>query len=251
MPPILVKRFLSMLLGIAALISGNIALLAADATAQSTVDRAIQAAGGRFGGVKGPMLWMDRGIYHANGSNQPFVTQYATRWPNWFRQEVEDVFTLTVSHGDAWFYADDQTQILNGDLRTAARHRAQLTWLTRLFPLKEPVYELSTIDVGESESPPVVGVRAKHESGGSFDLYFDAESYLLVRIETILTPLWQGRKPVSVVAHFSAHRSVGGTLVPAKMKLFQDGKLYAEMETAATKTGATLDPNFFATPSRD
>ena len=62
-----------------------------DVTAREILQRALKAAGGErtLARLKGPTLWMEKGTFYGMGDGQPFVAQYATKWPNWYRQEIK------------------------------------------------------------------------------------------------------------------------------------------------------------------
>ena len=42
-------------------------------------------------------LWMEKGTFHGRGEGQAFVAQYATKWPDWYRQEIEGAFVITAN----------------------------------------------------------------------------------------------------------------------------------------------------------
>jgi hypothetical protein len=217
-------------------------------TGKEILAKAIKATGGKFGGIRGPVLWMTRGIQHQNGSAEPFVAQFATQWPDWFRREVEGKETTTVSRSDTWLTTADGVSILSGRARTEMLHQVRIFWATRLFPLQdESQYQLEAIPGVTVESRTTVGLRITHTDGHQFRFYFDADSYLLSKLTAKLQR--QGvSKEETMEAYFSAHRSFAGARMPTKVTVFHNGKLTTESEVVATKSGATLDPDFFKLP---
>ena len=83
---------------------------AEDQDAKNILQKAITATGARFGGVRGPIMWMERGTYYGNGEGVAFVAQYSSRWPDWYRQEIEGVFTITHNQDQAWIQRGGQTE---------------------------------------------------------------------------------------------------------------------------------------------
>ncbi len=217
--------------------------------ARQILQHALKAAGGRFNALRGPMMWMERGAYYGEGAEgSPFIAQYASKWPDWFRCEIEGVFTLTVSGHKAWMINDAGTQKFAGDELANVMRQVRMAWASFLFPLTGKEYTLKKIDGIRIEGRAVVGIRAIHADGGDFRLYFDKASLLLVKMEAnVIIPQF-GPSPVLVEAYYSKHKSLGGARLPFKIKVFCDKKLFVTTEIVASKTGATLDPAYFEEP---
>ena len=219
-----------------------------DQEARQILKRAIEAVGGRFGRLQGPVLWMERGTYYGNGDSVPFVTQYASRWPDWFRQEVEGVFTITVSGKKAWLTNDEGVRIFTGAALEEAMKQNRMRWASKLFPLTDKAYTLNKIEGIQIDGRPTVGIEASHADGGEFKLYFDKETYLITKMEAMVITPMLGPDPVLAETYYSAHRSLGGAKVPSNVKIHYDRKLVVEAEIVASKVGATLDPALFEVP---
>jgi hypothetical protein len=218
------------------------------ATGKEILEKAIKATGNKFGNIRGPLLWMTRGIQHQNGSEEPFVAQFASRWPDWFRREVEGKETATVSHSDAWLTTPDGVAILSGRDRTEMFRQVRIIWATRLFPLQdEAQYRLKPIPGVTVDSRGTVGLRITHTDGHQFEFYFEANSYLLSKLTAKLQRPGVSEEE-TVEAYFSVHRSFAGVRMPTKVRVFYNGKLTTESEVVTSKSGATLDPGFFKFP---
>ncbi len=216
---------------------------------EAILERAINAAGNRFGSVKGPMLWMTKGTAYQDGLSQPFIAQYATRWPDRFRREIEGVFTTTSNGEQVWITGRNGIRPLARNELKNARQQIRLRWLNYLFPLQDnPQYQLKAIPGIQVEKRPTVGLLATHQEGDEIKLYFDRETFLLTKMESMLQSTTEPQATVREEVFLSDHQSMGGVQVASREKRFHDGSLIMEAVRVATKTGATLDPEFFKTP---
>lgn len=221
-----------------------------DQIAEANFRKAIKSAGGvkRFGAIKAPTMWMEKGTYHGMGEGVPFVAQYAAYWPKrWYRQLVEGQFAIGVAGEQATLFqgGGPEGRKLSGPTKESALHQIRLAWAQLLFPLTEDDYTLSNlpdIDVG---GRPAVGVKAAHDSGSEVMLYFDKGTFLLTKIEATVAAPEQGGKRVKVETFYSDHKSFGGVKLPSRFKTLRDGKLFVEGERTAVKTHATIDPAWF------
>ena len=219
--------------------------------ARRTLDRAIKAAGGQraLNRLKGPMMRMDRGKLYSMGEPIPFIAQYATKWPDWYRQEIEGVYALTVSGDRAWVTGRGGfLQKLGGEQLEEQLHQVRGAWTGQLFPLTQKSYKLAPVKGVQVNDKATVGIRARREKGRDIKFFFDKKTYLLVKVETEIVSPQYGPKPVLSETYFSEHRSVGGARLPAKAKVYHGKKLVAESELVDYKMGATLDPEQFKLP---
>lgn len=224
--------------------------VAQEPDARQILQRAIRAAGGK-GAVarqKSPMMWMERGTFHGMGEAIPYVGQYAVKWPDWYRQEIEGVFTITVNRDSAWLSTGDSVQKLTGRGLDSTLQQVRVAWAERLFPLTDKAYELTAVDGIEVNGRATVGLRASHAKHRDVTLYFDRETYLLAKYETKVISPQHGPEPVLAEAVFEGHKSFGGVQIPSKFKLFYDEKLFVDANIVDYKMGATLDPAHFVAP---
>ena len=217
-------------------------------SAETILKRAIAASGERFQSVKGPMLWMTRGTAYSNGASQPFVAQYASQWPNWFRREIEGAYVVTANGDAIWVSTGSQDRTLENLEYKSSKQQIRLRWISYLFPLQDrSQYSLNPLPRIEIEGRPCVGIHATHTDGDAISLYFDNENYLLRKIDSYL-PSTTSKAMIHEEIYLSEHRSVGGVKIAHHEKRVHNGRLIMEAQRVATKTGATLDPEFFKTP---
>lgn len=222
--------------------------LAEDQAAKETLRRAIAAAGGqgRLGTLKAPTMWMEKGTYHGGGKPVPFIAQSASKWPNWYRQEIENAYAVGVNGDRAFLSGPRGKRELAGDELNEQLARARQAYAMFLFPLAGEDYSLRSIWGVDIDGRPTVGIKASHRSGRDANFYFDKETYRLIKIKTVVVTPQTGPEPVTSETFFSDHRSFGGAMLPAKYRLVYDGNLFAEGETVDVKVRATLDPQWFS-----
>ncbi len=220
-----------------------------DVAAREILQRALNAAGGEraLARLKGPTLWMEKGIFYGMGEGQPFVAQYATKWPNWYREEIEGAFVITTNGDKVWVSGANGVRVLEGDLLKERLGQIKADWAMMLFPLTDRSYKLSRIDGIEVDGRATVGLKVSHSDHRDLKFYFDQKNYRIAKCETTMIVPEHGPEPVLAEWFCEAHGSFVGGL-PSKIKLIVNQKLYLEMETVAVKVAATVDPGFFKVP---
>jgi hypothetical protein len=224
---------------------------AADDDAKAILSLAMKAAGGEpsLGRLKAQTMWMERGTYYGEGDKRtPFIAQYSSKWPDWYRREIEGVSTFTASGDKAWASKADKVQKFEGDRLKDAQHQVRAAWATRLFPLTGKDYTLGTIDGIDVDGKPTLGIKASHTGGPDIKFYFDKNTYLLAKMETLAIIPEHGSSPVLSEAYYTDYKGFGGGMMPSKFKLYRDKKLFADGETVDYKVFATLDPKLFEAP---
>jgi len=217
-----------------------------DDEAHKILQLAIKAKGGEgnIRSLKTPMMWMQTGTYYGEGEGIPYVGQYAAKWPDWYREEIEGAFTITASGEHAWVSSPAGLQILDGAQLAEMLAQTRLAWAERLFPLTDKAYTLNRIDGIEVNGRQTMGIKASHARGRDIKFFFDKETYLIAKIETMVISPQHGPEPVLREAFYTGRTSYG----PAKFKLIYDKKLFFEGETIDYKIAATLNPNLFEVP---
>lgn len=223
---------------------------AEDQEAQQILKRAMNAAGGErnLERLKGATMWMERGTFYGMGDGVPYVGQYASKWPKWYRQEIENAFAITASGNNAWVTSPNGVQRLEGARLAEQIKQVQAAWAGRLFPLKDKAYTLTKIDGMTVNGRSTVGIEASHRQHGAMKFYFDRETHLIAKIENMVISPQHGPEPVLSETFVTEHKSFAGITLPSKFKLHYDKKLFVEGETVDYKTGATLDAEKFKAP---
>jgi hypothetical protein len=121
---------------------------------------------------------------------------------------------------------------------------------TLLFPLKEPVYQLSYAGESKIDGRPAVGVKVSRKVEGKgrreFTLYFDKEHGFLVDLQVRVKGI-DGRE-VDQDTIYSGYRDFDGVLNSSKSVTKRGGKIFLETEITEFKTPAQLPPHTFDKP---
>ena len=218
--------------------------------AREVLQRAIEAVGGdqTLERLKAQTMWMERGTYYVMGHGTSYIAQYASKWPDWYRQQIEGVLVTTVSGDKAWLSGEGKIEELEGSYLSARLNEVRTAWAQRLFPLKDKTYELVEIEGEQVNGQETIGIKAIHADDGDIKLFFDKETYLLAKLVTIDMTPEHGSKPVTREVVFLEHGHFGGVLMPSKYKIYYDKKISFEAEVIDYKMFATLDPEQFEPP---
>ncbi len=232
------------------LIGGLIVLLARHASAEDArliIDMAIHAAGGReaLRKYQGPVFREQRGKTFA-GSGPFEITLKVTEWlPDKMRTEqvtlrqgikVPAVQGLNATRG--WITVESREpparlpmyKATEMDATTieATRNRLYMHWVATLLPLDEAAFQLATVDDIAIDSRPAIGVSVSHPDRPQVELYFDKETFLMVKLARVAN----GR----VIAEFYFdHAELEGLVYPTRTVVHKDGKKVLEIETTEFK----------------
>ena len=235
----------ALLIALAAIASQG---LAEDQQAKEILRRAIDAAGGqrRLDTLKAPTMWMEKGTFHGGDEATPFIAHYASKWPNWYRQNIENAFSIGIDGDLALVSSSAGTRVLTGDQLKEQLIQARIARALFLFPLNGEEYSLSSEPGIEVDGRLTIGIKASHRDGRDANFYFDKKTYLIAKIETVIVTPQTGPDPVTSETLYWAHRSFGGATMPSKYKRIYAGNLFVEGETVDIKVRATLDPKWFS-----
>ena len=93
-----------------------------------------------------------------------------------------------------------------------------------------------------------MAINASHLDQRDMKIFFDKETYLIAKTETMVISPQHGPDPVLSEAYYTDHKSFSGVTMPSKVRLFYNKKLFVEAETIDYKMAATLDPQHFEKP---
>ena len=200
---------LALLIVLTAMVSQGVA---EDQEAKDNLRRALAAVGGegRLSTLKAPTQWMEKGFYHGDGQPVPFIAQYASKWPNWYRQKIENTYSIGINGDKAFMSGPDGVRVLTGDELKERLTQARIAWALFLFPLTGDEYSVSSIPGIKVDGRPTIGIKAGHSDGRNANFYFDKENYLIAKIETVVVTPQTGPDPVKSEAFYWDHKSFGG-----------------------------------------
>jgi hypothetical protein len=116
-----------------------------------------------------------------------------------------------------------------------------------LLYLQEKGIGLSPNGETTVEGKPAVGIRVSKKDYKDVNLYFDKESGLLVKIESMTFDLMSGGE-VAEERTITAYQTVAGQKRPAKVNVVRDGMKVIDVEFTETNLVDKLDDDTFAKP---
>ncbi len=222
---------------------------------QAIIDTAIQAAGGREIMAKSlTNTWKVKGTVHVNGLDIPYTSEDAFQAPDRFRSTVEgDVMgnkfvAIVVNKGDkAWRSVGGQSMELTGNELTEMRERVYFQWVSRLVPLIDKAFMLSSAGEIQVEGKPAVGVKISHKGHADVTLFFDKATGLLVKGQQRVKNAMTGQEQDQEL-FFSSYKDTPGGKHAMKVIVKRDGQPFVENEVIDLQSLAKLDDQLFEEP---
>ncbi len=227
---------------------------AADATA--LLDKAIQAIGGeeKLGKIQ-TASWKTKGTISFGGNDNPVTTQATAQGLDHLRQEFESEFNgnqfkaVSVLAGDkGWRVFGDNHSDMDKDAVTNEKRSAYLTLVPiTIVPLKGKDFKVETIAAEEKVADkPAVGVKVTPPDGKTFNLYFDKESGLPVRLVAKVID-FMGTEFTQETT-FSDYKEMAGIKKATKVISKRDGEKFIEQEITEFTVVDKVDPKTFDKP---
>jgi hypothetical protein len=120
--------------------------------------------------------------------------------------------------------------------------------ISRLTALTEKEYKLSPLAEENIDGRPAIGVRVEHKGFRDVNLFFDKESYLLLKTQTLIKDPLRGGEEVAAETVYGDYRDINGVMTAHKFSIKYDGKAYNEGEVTDVNYSETLDDNIFEKP---
>lgn len=154
--------------------------------------------------------------------------------------------TQVFNKTEGWTKLNDQVMDMDKDKIDETMEELHSGWVTRIVPLTDKAFTLATAGETKVNDKPALGVRVSYKGRKDVTLYFDNESYLLVKHEGRAKDDSSGQE----VNEETYHEAYAGKEFKQAMKLriHRDGKPFAEFEMSDMKPEAKLDDSVFAKP---
>ncbi len=181
-----------------------------------------------------------------------FTQEASFMLPDKFRESVEitvggqTIKVLTIANGDKiTIDANGMAVEATDPIKDSLKHAGHLLHVGRLAPLKDKKYELSLIGEDKVEGKKVVGIRVSAKDQKDVSLYFDKETWLLVKIEARTTEPMTGEEinEERIVTEYT--KTKDGLPTAKKLVVKRDGKLYLEAEVTEVTYLEKLDDDVF------
>jgi hypothetical protein len=223
--------------------------------ARAIVDRAIRAHGGaanidRFHAS----LTHTMGTIAANGGTISFTQEIRLERPGRLRQLLSlrsgdgketAAFTTVYNGRKGWLKQNGTTQELGDRELEETRETAYLAELTRLTCLTDSAFELAVLADTVVGGRRAVGVRVIRRGYRDVDLFFDAQSGLLLK--TRRRAVWKGTEFVEERL-LSDYREVQGIKSAKKVEVSRGGERFMTAEILDVQYLEAFGDNIFERP---
>lgn len=196
-----------------------------------------------------------KGTLDIVGMQLPFTQESVILAPNKFRSDLEleaggkTLSIRTYFDGKTGAIYLDNKKFPNSDAITnSLRDAAEVMQTARLIPLtKQNGYELNLLGESTVNNQKVVGLRVAKKGSRDLNLYFDAKTHLLTKIEsrTIDSMTSEEFTEDRIV---NEYHKVDGIPTPKTIVILRDGKRFLEAEQQEHKALETVGDDEFALP---
>lgn len=247
----------SALAAVAALSALAPALRADDAAdAKALVEKAIKARGDKPDAKHAATTWKEAGKFTGGGFALPYTADWAFQAPDKYRfalvgtlGEIKINITVVVAGDKAWETDGDKTREITGEKLDYVRGEVYQLWVLSLSPLvTEKGFTLATAKGKDVAGKPTTAVKVTRDKHRAITLYFDKDSGLLVKSETIVKDEFQKWKEVQDEGYYSDYKEAGGKQRFTKFKIVRDGKTLIESTMSDAKDAEKLDAKLFEKP---
>jgi hypothetical protein len=227
----------------------------AEDDAATIVDKAIKAKGGLEKLSKGKAEeWKSKGKIDLMGMKLEYTGEYYYQLPGNYRFNATMDFggnKFVISAGtdgkSIWQQAMNQVEEMPMKKADAFRQRVYGMTLTTLLPLKDKDLTLAVVNGVKIDDKPTVGIKVSKKGQKDVTLYFDKESYLLAKSETITWNEFTD-KDVPQEVFFKGWKDKDGLKIFDKLVIKLDGKDFIEEELSDQKFLDKLDSKLFTKP---
>ncbi len=228
--------------------------LAEEPKPEQIVDKAIRASGGedRLKGLKG-FTYKTRTVFEKGPT---WSYEYAADVPLRYRSEITvgdagSIRSIVVIDGDqGWLKMGADTTpypptFVDSMKKYTIRYLGPRSMLRLRDRLNNPRCQISTVAECTIDGHPAVGLRMKLQDGPQETWYFDKETGLLLKEESV-SKRFEGEDTVYATT-YSDYKMIAGFQMACKVANYQDGKLTSTRELLDFKVG-TPGPEAFAKP---
>jgi RNA polymerase sigma factor (sigma-70 family) len=225
-----------------------------DNDAKAVLDKAIKAIGGEAMLHKATaMAWKARGKSLNNGKEYPFTNETTVQGLDQIRMEYEDeidgnrVRGGTVLDGDKGWRKNGSeiTKLDAGRLANQKRNLYLLVVPVTLVPLKEKSFRIEPAGEQRVGDRPAIGLKVTGPDGKDFNLFFDKESGLPVKLEVRMGSRGNEFTQETI---FGDYQEFDGIKKATKIERWRDGQKILEQEILEFKVLDKVAPETFAEP---
>lgn len=226
------------------------------AAMQKIIDRAIEAHGGEeiIAKFKGTQVKF-KGKFFATGEGVDYTGELAYQIPDRFRFGIEfevqgmrfNVLQV-VSGNKGWAKILTDVKELDKDQYAEADQGLHVVRVTNLLALRDKNFKLSPLGESKVGGKAMNGIRVSAKDRRDVNLFFDKESGLLTKVETVVRDPMAGNQEFTQATVYEEFKKVQGKLVPMKLSIYRNSKLFVNGVNTEVRLAEKLDDNLFARP---
>jgi outer membrane lipoprotein-sorting protein len=224
------------------------------ADSKAVIAKAIKAVGGEEKLAKHKAeTFKGKGKFYGMGDGLDYTGEWSVQAPDKMRVEIKagDFTFVRVINGDkVWMKLGENTQEVDDkDQIKEAKENMFAERVASLLPLvKEKGFEFAALGEVKVGDKPAVAVRASHKGHRDVNLFFDKDTGLLVKSETVVKDEMAGGKEQTQETLFSDFKEFGGVKHPTKMTINRDGAKYVTLEVTEMEPKEKIDDKVFEKP---
>jgi hypothetical protein len=220
---------------------------------KAVIAKAIKAVGGEEKVAKQKAeTFKGKGKFYGMGDGIDYTGEWSVQQPDKMRVEIKagDFTFVRVINGDkAWAKFGDNTQEADKDAVKEAKENMYAERVATLIPLvKDKGFEFAALGEVKVGDKPAVGVRVSQKGHRDVNLFFDKDSGLLVKSETVVKDEMDGGKEKTQETLFSDYKEFGGVKHPTNLTINRDGNKYVTLEISEMEPKDKIDDKVFEKP---
>lgn len=245
----------SLSFGMALVLAISSSAFADDASARDLINTVIEKNGGEalLGKLPGRSSKV-KGTMYLLGTAIPITGELQSQNGDQHRMSISlsvdgqaISFISVLNRDQGWQRLYDQTAEMTDDQMMEAKEAAYAGWLAMLVPLKDKAFQLSSAGEAEIGKRPAVGINVTREGRRPFKMFFDKETYRLVRTETTIRDE-STAKEMAQESTYSDFKLVDGVPHAKKVSIKRDGQSHVDVEVVEFKPGEKLEDSVFSKP---
>jgi hypothetical protein len=227
------------------------------ADARAIIEKAIKARGDKAGAVPAVTTWKEKIALDALGQPLDLDTEWTVLVPDKLRLQMtvavqgQTVNLLIVLNGEKmWFLVNGQLVDSPPQQLSEMLTDMNRMWATSLTPLLAgDEFQLATAKEKVVNGKPAAGVAVRNGKRPIVTLYFDKETWLLVKREATVKDQGTDDKEVLEEVVVSDYKEAGGRKFHTKVVVTRDGKPYYRSEVSMPREVEKPDPKLFEKPA--
>jgi hypothetical protein len=237
---------------------GRLALADGDQDTKAVIDKAVKALGGadKLNAVKAS-VWKTKGKIKINDNNNDFTSKVTAQGIDRNRLEFDGDFDgnpiklVVVLDGDKGWrkFGDDSGKLEDDALANQKRNVYLQIVPATVLPLKGNGFKVESAADEKVGGKPAAVVKVTGPDGKDFQLFFDKESGLPVKLTATVAGFQNDE--YAQESTFSNYKDFDGIKRATKVETKRNGKTFIDQEITEFKILDKVDPKTFAEPKGD